>query len=151
MVSQETIAYLDSLGQTQRPNMWERPEEVARSVLEAEPNENQITDSDTTKANLNPLELRSYRAIAGVINLAKFAEANHDWDLTKVISFLRHENIVTTVPSRAKSGWATAMAKTTTNVNRNEIKEEAVAIQDKFDNNPGMLSKIPILGKFIKK
>lgn len=149
MVSQDTIDRLEQMDQQQRPNLWERPEEVARSVLESEPNTNQITDNDTTKANFNPLELRSYRAIAGVINLTMFAEQNHGWDLTKVLNFLKHENISTSVPSRAKSGWATAMAKTTTNVNVNEIKDQAAAIQNKFDRKGGIMSKIPIVKKFV--
>ena len=146
MVSQETLDYLDSMQKNARPNMWERPEEVARSVLEVEPNKNNIINSDTTKANLNPLELRSYRAIAGVINLTIFAEENHGWNLYKVKRFLEQENISTTVPSRAKSGWAISLAKTTTNVNVNEIKEHAVSIQNEFDQKKGFLQKLPIVG-----
>jgi len=150
MVSEETLRYLDSLGQRQKPNMWEQPEEVARAVLESEPDENGVTTPDTTKSNFNPPELRSYRAIGGTINLSVWAEENHGWDLSKARKFLKQENIVTSIPSRAKNGWGTAMAKTQTNVNRNEIREEAAMISNNFDNRKGFMdkirSRIPLLG-----
>ena len=152
-LDQEVQRY-EHLDESERPNYFERPEDVSRHLLEIEPNETGVIDLDTARANLNPEELKSIRAIGGLINdLDLASKLIPEWNFSKDIKFYRNEMSTTTVPSRAKHGWAAVLSKTDKKVNISEAQEMAYDISNAFEQqvDEGLVGKLRETGILKKR
>jgi hypothetical protein len=136
-----------------RPNMFERPEDISRHLLEVEKNKAGVINLDSSRANLNPHELMTVRAIGSLLNEIIYVEKMTTWRFTDLKDHLRNEIALTNVPSRAKHGWAAALSKTDRRINVSDTQEMAGDISDEFDDKTkqGLMDKlsnaVPLLRK----
>lgn len=138
----------------ERPNYFERPEDVSRHLLEVEHNPTGVVDLDSARANLNPQELKAVRAIGSLINDLDLAmKLIPKWNFTLEKKFFKNELSTTNVPSRSKHGWAAALSKTDKRVNVQDTNELAGDISDAFEQEveQGLVGKLRETGILKKK
>jgi len=137
-------------------NRFESPESIARHILEHEISEAQVVNSDSPRANLNPNELRTARCIGDLIGEIEYGQEICGWEGASIEStkkFMKGKLATTNVPSRSKDGFAITMAKTDKHIQTADVNQFAGSIAEHFNENneQSLLSKIPILGGFLKK
>ena len=150
----EEELYQQQLAQQQSiPNLFESPESIARHILETEPNQTGVINKDSARANLNPSELRTVRALGGLINEIEYAEKITGFDLTELKEYYKNEMSTTNVPSRSKDGFAIVLSKTDKHINSQDLQNIASDVSNHFDEEAeqGLLSKIPVVGGFFNK
>jgi len=132
---------------------FESEQSIAQHIFEHEPSPAKAVNSDSPRANLAPQELRTARVLGNLIAVIEAAEKTCGWDLTiakmEMIDYLATTN----VPSRSKHGYAIYMSKTSKNIQSQEVQGMADKIAGDFDEKTeeSLLSKIPLLGGFLKK
>lgn len=152
-LTQEEQFQQQMLRQQEIPNLFESPEAIARHILETEPNNTGVINKDSARANLNPSELRTVRALGGLINEIEYAEKITGFDLQELKEYYKNEMSTTNVPSRSKDGFAIVLSKTDRRVDSQEINSFAGEVSDHFNNETeqGLLSKLPVVGGFFQK
>ena len=151
---QKQARMFDSLEDIERPNYFERPEDVSRHLLEVEPNKTGVINLDSARANLNPHELKTVRAIGSLINDLDLAEQIvPSWDFKTDKAFFKNELATTNVPSRSKHGWAAALSKTDKRVNINDAQDMAFDISSAFEDRveEGLVGKLRETGILKKR
>jgi len=131
----------------QAPNLFDSPEAIARHLLEVEQNTAGVVNKDSARANLNPTEMRTVRALGGLINEIEYAEKITGFNLNELKIYYQNELATTNVPSRSKGGFAMVLSKTDRRVNAQQIEDMAEDVAEQFDENV----KQGLLGKFLKK
>lgn len=151
---QEQLEQYEHFDELERPNYFEKPEDVSRHLLEIEHNKTGVVDLDSARANLNPQEMKSVRAIGSLINDLDYAmKLIPDWEFKKLNRFFKNELATTNVPSRAKHGWASVLSKTDKRVNVTEAQDMAYDISDAFEQqvDEGLVGKLRETGILKKK
>jgi hypothetical protein len=135
---------LNETDQRYTPNLFDSPEAIARHLLEIEKNETGVVNKDSARANLNPIEMKTVRALGGLINEIEYAEQITGFDLSELKNYYINELATTNVPSRSKSGFAIVLSKTDRRVNTNEINDLAQDISEQFseEKKPGIFGKL---------
>lgn len=138
---------------SKRPNYFESPESIARHILEHESRKSEVVNSDSSRANLNPQELRTARIIGILIGEMEYAEKTCNWDLTEAKEEIKDALSIINVPSRSKDGFAVVLSKTDRRVQTAELNQFAGEVADHFDDSTeeSLASKIPFIGGFLKK
>lgn len=138
---------------SQQVNNFESPESIARHILEHERRESEVTSADSSRANLNPHELRVARVIGDLIGDLEYGEKICGWDLREAKEYMKDKLATTNVPSRSKDGFAVVLSKTDRRVQTAELNQFAGEVANHFDENTeqGLLSKLPIIGGMMKK
>jgi hypothetical protein len=137
----------------QNVNNFESPESIARHILEHEPRESGAVNADSSRANLNPNEMRTARSIGSFIAEMEYAERICGWDLHEAKENMKDQLSTTNVPSRSKDGFAIVLSKTDRRVQSAELNQFAGEVANHFneETEEGLLSKIPLLGGLVKK
>jgi hypothetical protein len=147
--------------QQKTPNLFDSPEAIARHLLEVEQNDAGVVNQDSARSNLNPAELRTVRALGGLINEIEYAKkimlsmAKDKTEQEDIIEHLdelkeyyKNETATTNVPSRSKGGFAMVLSKTDKQVAIQQIESMAEDVADQFDTDK---KKPGLLGSFFKK
>jgi len=120
------------------PEVFESPEAISKALLETDRYQTMAINTDSTKGNLNPKELRQVRADGGVIleieeaeGMAQMNGINLDMMITK-IKTNGHQGLLNTT-SRSKSGWVSVLAKTDKHINIQSMEQYASDISDGFN------------------
>lgn len=126
------------------PNLFDSPEAIARHLLEVQENQAGVVNQDSARANLNPQEMRTVRALGGLINEIEYAEKITGFDLSELKNYYRNELATTNVPSRSKGGFAMVLSKTDRRVNTEQINDLAEDVAEQFNESTkkGLLSGI---------
>jgi hypothetical protein len=132
---------------------FESEQAIAQHIFSHEPSPAKAVNSDSPRANLAPQELRTARVLGNLIAVIEAAEKTCGWDLSIAKSEMIDYLSTTNVPSRSKHGYAIYMAKTSKNIQSQEVQGMADRVSNDFDEKTeeSLLSKIPLLGGFLKK
>jgi len=138
------------------PNFFESPEAIARHIFEIIKSKAGVVNKDSSRANLNKVEMRAVRANGDLISDLAYAEKVCNWDLTHAKEYIQEKVATTNVPSRSKHGYGIWMAKTDRHVSQPEAEQVQNEINSEFndeDVEEALQQKagIPFIGGFLKK
>jgi hypothetical protein len=138
------------------PNFFEAPEAIARHIFEIIKSKAGVVNKDSSRANLNKVEMRAVRANGDLISDLAYAEKVCNWDLTYAKEYIGEKIATTNVPSRSKHGYGIWMAKTDRHISQPEAESMQNQINSEFNEEEveqelQQKAGIPIIGRFLKK
>jgi hypothetical protein len=128
----------------ERPNLFESPESIARHILQVKKSPSGVINEDSARANLNPAEMRSARAVGDLVGELEYAERVCGWNLNEAKEYVKEKLATTNVPSRSKHGFAIVLSKTDRRLNMPETEHFAGEIANTFneDEEQGFMEKL---------
>jgi len=138
---------------TRMPQYFETPEHISKHLLDIDRYDSPAVNLDSSRANLNPNELRQARADGSLMLELEEAEQTCGWNLASQKSKTHGVIGVLNVTSRAKNGWASVLAKTDKHVNIQTTEQYAEDINEQFNEQTaqGLGSKLSGKIPFLKR